>query len=77
MKYCCEIMKGEIERRCSQHPDIFACPDNLIVHYEDRNTYGIIIHDGGPSFIRIKFCPWCGRELSENFDIPQNEKEEL
>ena len=72
MKYCCEMMKGEIERKCHRHNNIFDCPDNLIVHYEDRNTYGIIVHDGGPSFIRIKFCPWCGKELSEDFVIPQN-----
>ena len=24
---------------------------------------GIIIHDGGQSFIKINYCPWCGRKL--------------
>ena len=25
--------------------------------------YGIPVLDGGTSYIRIEYCPWCGKEL--------------
>lgn len=26
--------------------------------------YGLIVHDGGTSYVAIRFCPWCGVRLS-------------
>jgi hypothetical protein len=27
-------------------------------------AFGLPIHDGGSSFIKINFCPWCGKKLT-------------
>lgn len=48
---------------CKQHGDPFDCPDNLIFYSSKFDEYGIIVHDGGSSFIVISFCPWCGTKL--------------
>lgn len=58
---CCDMMRNQFEHVCDQHSDPYDCPDNLIAYTGDR--YGIIIHDGGQSFIVIQFCPWCGAKL--------------
>lgn len=60
--YCCETMKCHLEYKCDIHTDPFECPDKIIVKSKDKD-YGIIIHDGGSSFITIEFCPWCGKKL--------------
>jgi hypothetical protein len=63
-RHCCEDMRREAERMCEQHPNRFDCSDCLI-HYSPRSGgYGLIVHDGGSSVIRIRFCPWCGTELA-------------
>jgi len=61
--YCCETMKYHLEYKCDIHSDSFDCPDKIIVKSKDKD-YGIIIHDGGSSFITIEFCPWCGKKIS-------------
>lgn len=65
-RHCCEQMTERINYRCSQHPDVFDCPDNLIYYSPRFDEYGIIIHDGGPSYITIKYCCWCGAELPKS-----------
>jgi hypothetical protein len=30
------------------------------------DEYGIVVHDGGKSYVRIDFCPWCGTRLPES-----------
>jgi hypothetical protein len=62
---CCEDMRREAERTCEAHPDRFDCPDCLISYSPRCQTYGLIVHDGGSSVIRIQFCPWCGSRLPE------------
>jgi hypothetical protein len=59
-------MAGRVNYRCETHPDVFDCPDNLIYYSAKFDEYGIIIHDGGSSFIVISFCPWCGTKLPES-----------
>jgi hypothetical protein len=56
-------MKRAVEWRCEAHPDPFDCTDNLIYYPPDSEQYGPIIHDGGSSFSRITYCPWCGARL--------------
>jgi hypothetical protein len=59
-------MRRNAERVCDQHPDRFDCPDCLI-HYSPRTRmYGLIVHDGGSSFVVIRFCPWCGNRLPDH-----------
>jgi len=64
-EFCCESMKYHIEHKCDVHKDPFDCPDKIINYSEKQNIYGIIIHDGGSSFIEIEFCPWCGKKLNQ------------
>lgn len=65
MEYCCEFMKGELERTCEWHEDRFDCGDN-VVHRKEDGTYGLMIHDGGRSTYVMYFCPWCGKNLKEH-----------
>ncbi len=62
-EFCCESMKYHIEYKCDIHKDLFECPDKIINYSKKQNIYGIIIHDGGNSFIEIEFCPWCGKKF--------------
>ena len=63
--HCCQLMRDNIEDGCDMHPDPFDCPDRLIYHDPDPDdeSYGIIVHDGGSSYIAIRYCPWCGTAL--------------
>ena len=61
--HCCETMTYWANYVCDQHPNPFECPDNLVTFNESEHTYGLIVHDGGSSYISIEFCPWCGTTL--------------
>lgn len=58
-------MAEEATTVCADHPDRFDCPDCLIYHDAELGEYGLIVHDGGRSYIGIAFCPFCGTQLSE------------
>lgn len=62
-EFCCESMKYHIEYKCDVHKDPFDCPDKIIYHSKKHNNFGIMIHDGGSSFIEIEFCPWCDKKF--------------
>ena len=65
-KHCCEKMCEQLLTNCPQHSNISGCPDRL-VFYDDRfDEYGLIVHDGGQSYIIINYCPWCGEKLPES-----------
>lgn len=55
---CCGMFAVQL-RLCDVHGK--QCPDVTIV----RTTigYGLPIRDGGDSYIRISFCPFCGKKL--------------
>ena len=59
--FCCPDMRRNVEHRCEQHGDPSDCPDALVGRFGDE--FGIRIHDGGTSFVTIRFCPWCGSDL--------------
>jgi len=59
---CCETMRTQLFHRCAKHPDPYDCPDALIVFYPSGNV-GIPIRDGGSSYSKIEYCPWCGTKL--------------
>jgi hypothetical protein len=65
-QHCCEQMEERINYRCSQHPNPFDCPDNLISYLPKFDEYGLIVHGGGSSSIFINHCPWCGEKLPES-----------
>lgn len=60
-KFCCEQMRAEATRVCETHPERAGCPDCIIV--KSGSEFGIAVHDGGASWITIRFCPWCGSRL--------------
>jgi hypothetical protein len=60
---CCEDMARALNPECQQHEDVFDCPDTLIHRSDQYGCFGIIVHDGGHSSIKIDFCPWCGERL--------------
>ena len=62
-KICCDAMRYHSSNHCPVHSSPFECPDWLILHDEATGNYGIIIHDGGQSYIKIDYCPWCGHKL--------------
>jgi hypothetical protein len=65
-EHCCDEMRRQVERACDRHPDRFDCPDAL-VHYSPRfREYGLMVHDGGTSKVRILYCPWCGARFPES-----------
>lgn len=61
--YCCEMMKNNSEFSCKSCKNEFDCPDTLIYHSKKNKEIGIIIHDGGSSYLKINYCPWCGTRL--------------
>ena len=63
---CCEQMRYYTSNHCASHHSPFECPDWLILFDEDSDNYGIIIHDGGQSFVKINYCPWCGSALCKD-----------
>ncbi|MBF0442396.1 MAG: hypothetical protein HQK54_10870 [Oligoflexales bacterium] len=57
------MMEINTSFKCEKCADKYACPDTLIDVHNDGG-YGIIVHDGGSSHIRISYCPWCGIKLN-------------
>jgi hypothetical protein len=65
-QHCCGRMEEALRFDCSQHADVFECPDSLVYYSGRSNEYGLIVHDGGTSYIVIRHCPWCGATLPES-----------
>ena len=63
---CCKAMAAALDFECSEHDDPFACNDALMIYHEPFDEYGIVVHDGGPSYVLIRHCPWCGTPLPES-----------
>ena len=65
-EHCCDEMRQQVERECDLHPDRSYCPDALVTYSPRWREYGLIVHDGGSSWVSIRFCPWCGSRLPES-----------
>lgn len=63
--HCCAMMMEQVNLKCADHPDRFDCPDALVNFFAKPNVYGLIVHDGGSSFVEIAYCPWCGTRLTQ------------
>ncbi len=55
------MMAGQLAWKCDHHEGPFDCPDALVLKV--KQSYGLIIHDGGRSLVEIQHCPWCGAKL--------------
>jgi hypothetical protein len=62
---CCADLAAQLAWKCDRHKDWWDCPDCLIRFFPSRGEYGLPVHDGGSSYIRIRHCPWCGAGLDE------------
>lgn len=61
---CCKMMRDQFKPfTCGIHESKWTCPDVIID--EHKNKFGIIIHDGSGSVLKIKYCPWCGKKLAD------------
>jgi hypothetical protein len=58
---CCESMEHQLRMPKCKHHTQAQCPDMLIVL--SGGNYVMPIKDGGSSFIRIYYCPFCGTKL--------------
>ena len=65
-EHCCEDMDRQVNWECDQHSNPFDCPDALVCFVARFQEYGLVIYDGGGSFMQIAFCPWCGRRLPDS-----------
>lgn len=59
---CCEIMQYHVALSTDK---LVYDVDTIIRFNKKTGDYGIPIHDGGSSYIKIKFCPWCGKKLNK------------
>ena len=59
-------MAYRLDWKCDTHSDEYECADALITFISKFQEYGLIIHDGGASYIVISHCPWCGARLPES-----------
>ena len=66
MKHCCDRMREELNKNCEAGLNPFQCPDSLVRYVPKYDEYGLIVHDGGSSMVRISFCPWCGTRLPDS-----------
>jgi hypothetical protein len=62
-KYCCIDMAYRLIEDKNEKTSGEINYDCVITHYKKGKAFGIPIHDGGSSFIKIKYCPWCGEKL--------------
>lgn len=61
--HCCKEMEAALQFDCDIHADPFDCPDTLLIFHEVFGEYGLPIRDGGPSYLVISNCPFCGSVL--------------
>ena len=61
-RYACVHLAYFVTRRCQEHPDLFDCPDAIVLYLPEVDEYSIPIRDGkGGSLVPILHCPWCGK----------------
>jgi hypothetical protein len=62
-EYCCLYMAYYLieDNKSKRRKEINY--DSIVTHDKKGKAFGIPIHDGGSSFIKIDFCPWCGDKL--------------
>ena len=60
------MMAGNVDAACDQHSDPFECHDRLLYYNAVFDEHGLIVHDGGSSYVVITHCPWCGNKLPDS-----------
>ena len=60
MEHCCDQMRYFLKN--NDKNKVFDS-DDIIYYALKFDEYGIVVHDGGSSYITIQYCPWCGKKL--------------
>lgn len=74
IKHCCIGMELAVNTVCTKHESRFDCPDAVMHYFDGSGNYGLLIHDGGSSYFKIYFCPWCGKELPISKDETEKQR---
>ncbi|MDH5382478.1 MAG: hypothetical protein OEW75_16615 [Cyclobacteriaceae bacterium] len=61
---CCDNMSNHSGK--SNELDDLHDSDAIMVYVSKFDEYGILIKDGGSSYIQIQYCPWCGTKLPDS-----------
>ncbi len=61
--FCCLNIAKHISDGLSDKGEEIYDNVDIIMRKWDDGTFGIPIHDGGTSIIKINYCPFCGSEL--------------
>ena len=61
-RYCCLDMAFHMIEDKNSKKEQLINYDSVITQH--KAEFGIPIHDGGRSYIKINFCPWCGKQLN-------------
>ena len=48
---------------CIHIPYHLANEDHYLINSKDSNQVGFKLPDWGPTSLRIKYCPWCGKKI--------------
>lgn len=73
-RYCCVDMAYRMIEHKKEIKSGKFDVDCIIRYDKSHKEYGIPIHDGGSSYISIKYCPWCGKELKSPGAYNKNTK---
>jgi|GEM_PF-1574122 len=70
-KHCCvemeyHLLESTRAKEVLKEDPEYINYDAVITWDKSRRLYGIPIHDGGSSYIRIKYCPWCGKNIDND-----------
>lgn len=72
MKYCCDVMKEQLNYKCDLHPDL-TCPDIIITKRGTPSPWrdSDYILRGRNADYTCDYCPFCGTDLRRT-DEPTN-----
>lgn len=64
--YCCVTLAYHISKSLNDSGEIQHEDFDVIINKWNDGSFGIPIHDGGSSIVKINFCPWCGTKLNND-----------
>ncbi len=64
-KYCCIDMAYHLVEDAKPLKRDEINYDAVIRYCKSHKQFGIPIHDGGASYVSIRYCPWCGSKLKK------------
>jgi len=54
---------------CSQMRRALKSGETGLVHKAKFREFGLVVRDGGSSYVTIQYCPWCGHALPASLRI--------